>query len=566
MLRARRSLVSSLVEVATRMADELPGDQAQNIVKELKNKLQTVERAEREYETAKGRRDPKLPVIRNEVIEVINSSFEGSRIDLLQLVNMAKAYGEQMHARCSGRHFSTNVERFREELEKCRDITPVKVSIETLSLLGNVSVTLKQENDDQLRILRSAQFVNEYEPQTFVDIYSAIAAMKFRMETVERLAALDKALKEDILGFQKIWMRGMLQVNRIPLEVDAALVRKLHMLLLKSRRTPGGNPPSGIPDADIQSVQDVFAQQDAFVQALETAQDYNAVAVAYEGAKAFNEKLKYLLELQKNKLHATLERQPLTKEEANAANEAMATIAEIAIDDGEQCWRYLQTVNSEISGKYEEGPGVSTGKALRQMLTTKKKAGTAESGEAIINPDSAVATGVKHYFSERWHHIDNTAREHWTKAQDMLEKVRKGAKYKLDKDGFGSTALDAKTNLRVEIARTKTEGSSPFKLLRYFNRLVKEFESYDEMLKTVFVYQHRQGSQEWRQIRTLKEKFDSEKARARDSETSGVVPGHADTILRTCLKIWTLFESERSAQLKQAMDKALADLHGATQG
>ncbi|CDJ29446.1 uncharacterized protein EMH_0003940 [Eimeria mitis] len=565
-LRARRSLFSSLVDVATRMVDELPGNEAQRIVKALKKKLQTAEKAEREYDISEGRRDPNLPSIRKTAIDVISSSIEGSRDGLLQLVNMAKAHGEQVFMHCSERLFFTNVERFRKPLEKCWDSEPVKASIGTLGFLANTSITLKQENEDQLRILRSAQFVDEYKPHAFVDIYAAIAAMNFKKRTLDRLAALDKALKEDILVFQKVWMKGMLQLDRIPLEVDANFIQELNLLLSRSRRAPVGQSPSGITNIDMQSIREMFAQQHEDVQALETAQDYEGVSAAYERAKLFNEKLKYLLDVQKNKLHATLERQPLTKEEANAAAEAMTRFAETALDEGEDCWRYLQIVNSEISGKYEEGPGVSTGKALLQMLTTKKKAGTAESGEAVINPDSAVATGVKQYFSELWRHIDTTARDHWIRAQDMLEKVKKGAKYKLDKEGFGSTALDAKTNLRVEIARTRTEGAIPSTLLRYFSRLVKELESYDDTVKAVFVFPLQQEAPEWRQIGILKEKFDFEKALARDSQSSAAVPGHADTILQTCLQIRTLFESARSAQLKQAMEKPYAVLHGAEQG
>ncbi|CDJ28181.1 uncharacterized protein EMH_0099900 [Eimeria mitis] len=565
-LRARRSLVSSLVDVATRLVDELPGEQARSVLDALKIKAAAAESAERDYDFSRSRRDPNLPGIRNMVIRTINSSIEGSHNDLLQLAGLAKSFGEQVYAHCSESLFFTNVERLRKPLAKCWDIAPAKASLDTLAFLGDVSITLKQENEDQLRILRSAQFIDEYEPRGFVDIYAATAALNFRMKMLERFSALDKALKGDILEFQKIWMKGMLQLDRIPLEVEANLVQELNLLLSKSRQATAGHSPSGITDADIQSIREMFAQQHADVQALETAQDYAGVSAAYERANMFNQKLNYLLEVQKNRLHTTLERQPLTKEEASAANEAMAKIAETAVEDGEECWRYLQIVNSEISGKHEETPGVSASKALLQMLTSKKKAGTAESGEAGINPDSAAATGVKKYFSERWRHIDTTARDHWMKVQDMLEKAKKGAKYKLDKQGFGSTALDVKTNLRVEIAKAKAQGAASLMLLGYFKRLAKEFESYDDTLRTVFIFPFHLEAPEWSQIGILKEKYDSEKALARDSQSSAAVPGHADTILQLCLKIWTLLESARSSQLKQAMDKALADLHGAAQG
>ncbi|CDJ28184.1 uncharacterized protein EMH_0100230 [Eimeria mitis] len=535
-LRARRSLVSSLVDVATRLVDELPGEQARPILDALKIKAAAAEKAEREYDLARSRRDPNLPGIRNAVIHAINTSIEGSRSDLLQLADLARSSAWMLS------------------------------QVATLSSVENTAVTVKQENDTQLRILRSAQFIDECEADDFVDIYAAVAALNFRMKTLQRLAELDAALNRDILDMQKMWMKGRLQLDRIPLEVDANLVQELNVLFSKSRQAPPGQAASGITDADMEIIRGMFIRQYEDVQAMEKATSFDTVAAMYERAKMFNGKLEGILDAQKNKLRAALERQPLTKEEATVAAEAMAKIADTAVDEGEECWRHLQIVNSEVSGKYEEGPGGFGGKALLQKLTTKKKAGTAEQAESVFCPDSAIASDVKKHFTEQWRDLEAFAKEQWMKVQDMLEKAKKGAKYKLDKEGFGSTALDKKTSLRVETARKKAEAGIPSMLMRYYNRLVKEFEAYEHVVNAALIYPFRRGSQEWSALGELKSRFDSEKALAKGSRDFEPIPEYAATMLQTYLKIWSLVESERVLQLKEAMETARVDLHDAAQG
>ncbi|CDJ28183.1 uncharacterized protein EMH_0100120 [Eimeria mitis] len=565
-LRARRSLVSSLVDVATRLVDELPGEPARSVLNALKIKAATAENAERDYDFARSRRDPNLPGIRNTVINAINSSIEGSRNDLLQLADLAKSYGEQVHEYCSKNFSFTNVDRLRYPLEKCLDAVPIKLSVATLSSVENTALTVIQENDTQLRILRSAEFIDECEADDFVDIYAAVAALNFRMKILQRLAELDAALNKDILDMQKMWMKGRLQLSRIPLEVDANLVQELNVLFSKSRPAPPGQTASGITAADMEAIRGMFIRQHEDVQAMEKATSFDTVAAMYENAMMFNQKLEGILDVQKDKLRAALERQPLTKEEANAAAEAMAKIADTAVDEGEECWRYMQIVNSEVSGKYEEGPGGFGGKALLQKLTTKKKAGTAEQGESAFFPDSAIASDVKKHFSEQWRRLEIFAKDQWTRVQDMLEKAKKGAKYKFDKEGFGSTALDKKTNLRVETARKKAETGVPSMLMRYYNRLGKEFEAYESIVNAALIYPLRRESQAAIEIGELKSRFDSEKTLARGSQDFDPIPEYAATMLQTCLKIWSLVEMERATQLKEAMEKARVDLHDAAQG
>ncbi|CDJ34463.1 uncharacterized protein EMH_0020380 [Eimeria mitis] len=449
---------------------------------------------------------------------------------------------------------------------KSLDAVPIKLSVATLSSVENTAVTVKQENDTQLSILRSAQFIDECEADEFVDIYAAVAALNFRMKTLQRLAELDAALNRDILEMQKRWMKGMLQLGRIPLEVDANLVQELNVLFSQSRQAPPGQSASGITAADMQIIRGMFIRQHEDVQAMEKATSFDTVATMYERARMFNQKLEGILDVQKNKLRAALERQPLTKEEATAAAEAMAKIADTAVDEGEECWRYLQTVNSEISGKYEEGPGGFGGKALLQKLTTKKKAGTAEQAESAFCFDSAMASDVKKHFPEQWRDIEAFSKDQWMKVKDMLEKAKKGAKYKLDKEGFGSSALDKKTNLRVETARKKAEAGGPSMLMRYYSRLVKEFEAYESVVNAALIYPFRRGSQQWSELGELKSRFDSEKALARGSRDFDAIPEYTATMLQTCLKIWSLVEAEREIQLKGAMEKARIDLHDSAQG
>ncbi|CDJ47680.1 hypothetical protein, conserved [Eimeria brunetti] len=557
-LRVRRNVVSNLVDTAMRLAGELAGE-APMVTNTLKVNVEAAEKAERNYDMARSRGDPNLPAIRDDVVNIMRASLSGARDALINLVALAKAHGEQVSSYCSEALFFTNVERLRQPLEESLESKSIKVCAASLASVENGSITLQQENEDQLRILRETQFIDECEAQDFVQAYGAVAAMNFRVKTVQRLAALDSALMENMLAMHKEWLRWKLQTERIPLEMDANLVQGLHFSLSKSRPAFGGQPASGTTDLEMQSIKELFEQQSQDMNALDTARDVETVTAAYERAKTFNNKLKYLVQLQKEKLYSVLQKQPLNKEESAAASETMAKIAETAVIDSEEFVRFAQSVYSEVGDKSEDGL-VSGGKALLQKLTTKIKSSAAEPGEDGASGDTSAAALVKKYFSEPWRQTES-AKDQWSKAQEMHASAKKSKKYKLDKDGLGSSALEKRTNLRVDVATRKAEAALFLHRFRYLYILAREFEVLEETISSVLMFPFQPASDAFSEVLKLKAMFDSEKALLRDAQCSDAIPEYSDSMQQITWRMWSLLEAERLSQLKETVQRARAQLH-----
>ncbi|CDJ33875.1 uncharacterized protein EMH_0086070 [Eimeria mitis] len=291
-----------------------------------------------------------------------------------------------------------------------------EMSLLTLARVGNASTTLKHENEDQLRILQSLEFVDECGADDFVKVYAAVAAMNYRMKTLERLSVLDGALMTYILQAHKAWLTGKLQLIRIPLEMDANLIQEIHVLLSKVRLAPAGQTPSGITNEEMQVVKDLFQRQLQDVQGMDGANDVEAVKAAYQRANQVNERLKYILQMQKEKFHSALKRQTLSKEEAN---------------------------------------------------------------EGAVTAENVAADAVKKRFLEQWRKVESLAREHWLRAQETVEAARKVKKYKLDSERFGSSGLDKRTKLRTTAVAKKAESGLPLLRFQCLHELSKEIETGD---------------------------------------------------------------------------------------
>ncbi|CDJ33039.1 uncharacterized protein EMH_0079610 [Eimeria mitis] len=312
--------------------------------------------------------------------------------------------------------------------------TAFELSLLTLARVGNASTTLKHENEDQLRILQSLEFVDECGADDFVKVYAAVAAMNYRMKTLERLSVLDGALMTYILQAHKAWLMGKLQFVRIPLEMDANLVQELHASLSKVRLVSAGQTPSGITNEEMQAVKDLFQQQYQDVQGMDDAKDVEAVKAASEHANQVNQRLKYMLQTHMKKFHSALKRQTLSKEEANAAAEAIAQIAESVVGDTEEFWRSAHELYVQIGGKPEDVLNFASGKALLQKLSTKIKSSTGEQVEGAVTAENVAADAVKKRFLEQWRAVEASARDHWLRAQETVEDARKVKKYKLDNE------------------------------------------------------------------------------------------------------------------------------------
>ncbi|CDJ32731.1 uncharacterized protein EMH_0013500 [Eimeria mitis] len=557
-LRARRNIINSLADVATRLTDELMARETPGIVSTLKQNVETAEKAERQYDLAKCRGDPNLPYIRSDTISVMEACIEGARDGLLQLVNLAKTHGEQVHAYCSQKAFSSDYESMRRALGDMADWKEFKLCLSTLSSVVNTSIALQHENEAQLRILKSIEFLDECSGGDFVKAYAAVAAMNFRMETLQRLSALGSALEKYILQAQKSLLTGKLQRGLVQVEMDANLAQELHVLLSKIRAAPAGQTASGITEEELNAVKSLLRQQYQYLQGIASAKDVHAVAALYGRAQLINEKLKYILQMQKEKLNSALKRQKLSKEDASAVAEAMAKIAETVVDDSEEFWRSAHDLYAQIGGKPEDVLGGASGKALLQTLTTKIKSSTLEKVQGASTPQNVAADAVKKYFAEPWSMIEALARDHWLRAQETLEAAKKGKKYKLDNEGFGSSALDKKTKLRAIAVAKKAETALPLLIFQYCHELSKEIEVYDGIFSSVFMYLPDPVSTAWTAVRQLKDRLDSEKAMARDSKATENIAEFANAMLQTSLSASRIVENEH---LTAAVEKARIDLH-----
>ncbi|CDJ33547.1 uncharacterized protein EMH_0083600 [Eimeria mitis] len=289
--------------------------------------------------------------------------------------------------------------------------------------------------------------------------------MNFRKETLKRLSAVGSALEKYILQAQKSLLTGKLQLGLVPVEMDANLAQELHAVLFKTRPASAGQTASGVTEEELHAVNNLLRQQYQDLQVMASAKDVHAVAAVYERAQLINEKLKHILQMQKEKLSSALKRQKLSKEEANAVAEAMAKIAESVVNDSEDFWRSAHDLYAQIGGKPEDVLSVASGKALLQTLSTKKKSSTLEKVQGASTPQNVAADAVKKYFAEPWSMIEGLARYHCSRAQEIVEAAKKGKKYKLDGEGFGSSALDKKMKLRVIAVARKADTALP--LLRF---------------------------------------------------------------------------------------------------
>ncbi|CDJ32730.1 uncharacterized protein EMH_0013490 [Eimeria mitis] len=476
-LRARRNVINNLVNVATMLVNELPGNKARSILdvlKEnvdtaekaegeynvakgrivLKENVDTAEKAEGEYNVAKGRMDPNLPLIRSEAVSKMGASIGGARDALVELVSLAKSHGQQVYEYCSEKIIFSDAERLQTALENMMDSNAFKISLLTLARVASASITLIHENEDQLRILQSLEFVDEcgandfvkayaavaamnyrmknlqrlsamdselnrYILQAhkgwlmgsecgandFVKAYAAVAAMNYRMKNLQRLSAMDRALNRYILQAHKAWLTGKLQFVRIPREMDANLIQEIHVLLSKVRLAPAGQTASGITNEEMQVVKDLFQRQHKDVQGMDAAKDVEAATEAYKRANQVNQSLKSILQAQKEKLTSALKLHTLSKEEANAAAGAIAQIAESVVGDIEGFWRVAHDVYAQIGCKPEDIV-FGTGKALLQKLKTKIMSSTGEQVEGAVAAENVAADAVKKWFFEQWRRIE----------------------------------------------------------------------------------------------------------------------------------------------------------------
>ncbi|CDJ56285.1 hypothetical protein, conserved [Eimeria maxima] len=554
-LRAKRSTVTNLLEVAVKLVDELPPGEAQRTVDKLKADIETAEQAEIMYDSAKSYRDPNIVSIREQTLNALKSSLEKARGALLQLSTLAKQHGEEVHAYCSDTVSFTDTSELREQLKESLEAASIKLCIETLSSLGRTSITLQQESEDTAKLLNSAKFVDACVPEDFVQLYGALAAMNFRKKTLERLASLDIELNKDLLSMHRAWLMGKLQAERIPLEMDASLVQGLHGLLLQSRPSYSKQSAAGTTGEVMQRIKELIIGQHQDLDALNTAHDIPGVTAAYERAKSSNQEIKVLLQTQKMQLQGVLRRQPLSKAEAAFVSQRMEKIAETAVENSEESWRFAQSFFAEVSGntqKVEAYP--ADGKASLEKVASKLK------GSAVGN---GTTNTVKKYFAEPLSQIEVAAKDHLARTQEMLELAKQARKYKLDKEELGSSALDTKTNLRVKAATTNADAALFLLRFRYFNSLSKEIEGLGGTLRTISASRFRPTSSGWVEVERLMDRFDEEKAKARAAQNLDVIPGCVEAMMQSSLQIWTLLERERLEQLDGAVRKPRLSLHGA---
>ncbi|CDJ59860.1 hypothetical protein EMWEY_00059250 [Eimeria maxima] len=561
-LRAECSAISRLFYVVSHLVNELPRQEAKEYADALISNVNTAEKAYKEYGDAKGRGDPNTTQIRTQTVNVMNQSLQVAKDSLLHLATLAKTHGEAVEAYCSqGIHF-TDTWNLRTPLSGSLGASPsVKVCLETLKSVEGTVWTLQQENKEVVGRLKHAELIDMSDISGFADIYGIVAALNFRQYTLERLAALDSAVRQDILEMHKAIMLSKLQKERIPLEIDADLVIGIHVLLSATRPSYGWQPASGISNEEIEDVKILFSQQYQEVEAMKSAQDVEGVTAAYERANSYNQKLQYMLPVLKERLHAVLQSQPLTKEEAAAASKKMEGIANAAIEDSEQLWEVCQTAYEYVGGNPEEvALGVGVGKALLQKLTTMTKSSTDEQEEDVTRYDSGIVGTVRKYFTVPTTQIENYARDFWVKAQEILESTRKGKKYKLDKQEFGSSALDKKIAERVDVATKKGLVVVLRLRFRYLSRIAAEIAELERLVDTIPALPFRSATDEWN---NLQRQFSQEKANASNANDPQMIPACVDRMLQIYLRMQTLVLNDRLQLLNEPVDYPATDPYSA---
>lgn len=546
-LRDQRSVISRLKDVATWLAGELCVEEASEILNKFNSNMGAAEQAEMAYDSAISQSDPNIATTRDETIKLIRASLEGARGALISLAALAKLHAEAVQAYCSASLHFTDVESLRERLQDSSDATSVTLAIRTLGSVETTSKTLQREIDEQVRLLKSATFTAECEANAFIEISSAAAAVNSRKATLERLAALDKALTCDILEMYKVWIVSKLQDSRIPLGMESNLVWGLHKLLSETRRASEGQSASGITDADVQGMKEMFTLQLQEMDAINSAQGFEEALAAFERAKALSQPIRSTLQLHKEAIQETLEHKPLSKKEASSASDVLGEIAHTAVKSSEEFLDFTKTVCAELGDK----SGV---KLLLRKLSSRIKTGTGEQVEDGARADICIVAVVKKHFSEPKRQLQALLKELLSRAQEINGLVKKGRKYKLDKEGIGSSALDQKTEHRLEVATRKRQVALLRMRFQYLFLLAMELEELENAVNVIFDSPLRKTTDGWAELERLKDEFTSEKSVLMGAEKHTVIPESFDKMLQIASKIQSVFEKERLEQLKEAVN------------
>ncbi|CDJ56284.1 hypothetical protein EMWEY_00016280 [Eimeria maxima] len=551
-LKARMVVVNKLVEVAVRLGDELPPGEAQSIIDALKADAAVADQEERNYDVAKAHGDPNFESVRNHTANVLTTSLEKVRSALVQLSNLARQHGEELHASCSTDVTFTNVKELEEPLKESLDAPPVASCIATLSSLGNSSITLQQESEDSASQLRSLKFVDECDADNFVRFYSAISTLNHRRSTLKRLSDLDKEVKGFLLGMHKAFLKAKFQGERIPIGMQGNFVQGIHTVLVKSRPTSEGKSGSGLKKAELSKFSALFSEQTKELRSLDTAENIEGATKAYKRLQELNGTLKSLLDEQVAKISAVLLQEPLSKEEATSAASNMQKIGGTVASVADEFSRAANYALELASSKTED-----VGAGLLQKLTKSKT--TVD----LASDDLSVADAVKAAFTEMSRQLKTEAKRLSSRAHEIVETNKKEVKYRLDGRGLESTALSNKTALKTEAAQKTGDAKLLDKQLLYLRALSREIGSADSTLRAVSTFNFRFDSQYNTELSKLKDTLEAEKTTARETQSIEAIAETIVTIQSIALQMRKTLESERCEQLSADISKARANLHDA---
>ncbi|CDJ60078.1 hypothetical protein, conserved [Eimeria maxima] len=491
----------------------------------------------------------------------MSQSLQGARNAVQHLATLAKTHGEAVEAYCSEQLHFTHTSELRSHLSTSIEANSIKLALGTLQSVENTAWTLQPENQEHVQFLKSAELVDTSNLRRLTQIYGHVAALNFKKNILERLAALDRAINADILEMHKAWLVSKLQADRIPLEADANLVIGINTLLSETRPSYGWQPASGISNEEIQGVAVLFSQQFKEVHAMRSPQDVEGVTAAYERANSYNQKLQYMLPVLKERLHAVLQSQPLSKEEAATASKKMEGIAGTGLEQGEELFKFCQTVYADIGGKPEEvALDVGVGKALLNILGSKTKSSIDDQVKAVQCPEGDIVCYVRKYFATPARDLEYVTKEYLVRSHVILESTKKPKKYKLDKDVFGSSALDKKTDIRVEMATNKRLVALLGLRFRYYSRLAAEIEEYEKIVTNAFSLPFRRATSPWNH---LQEQFDTAKANISNSASHEGIPQNFGKMLQISLRIQTWVLDDRLRLFNEPVDYPPNDAYSA---
>ncbi|CDJ56286.1 hypothetical protein EMWEY_00016300 [Eimeria maxima] len=551
-LRYRLVDMRSILNISHSLIDELPG--VDGILPTITTNVETAEHAVAAYDNAMMRNDPQIASIRNETVNLMRVMLDGAREALLQIATMARQHGEVVRSNISQYCYFADTSGLRKSLDDSWETTSVKMCVASLTNLESIAADLQRETEEQFMVLHSVAFDEGYEAEDFVRLYGALAAMNFRKVSLETLSALDQALLGGILQMHKDWMTAKLLRERIPLEVDTYLVEGIETVLSQHRLGTRVLTPS-----EVLAIKKLLEKQNQDIDVMKSAQDIEAVTAAYERAKTVNQQLTYTLHTQKEKQRRFLEQNPLNKEENASLSDIIANIVQPGVKDSEEFLHSAQNAYAEAGGKIEDvAYSPFSGKGFLQKVATKvgtKVMAAAGVEQEDAGRDTSTASATNSIFTQAVVKIEAVAKNACDMARDSLQTMKKTKKYKLDKDGFGSSALDLKTQLRVDVVKNRTSVDLVRMRCRYVDRLTKEVLGLERLLQSVFLYPYRPSSSEWVQVGRFKEKFDREKALAQQTDNFDMLPKHFDNMLQLSFEIWNTLERERLDQLMQAVSQ-----------